>query len=151
MTAYGRERLGRALLAAVLAGGFWGIVAANPVLAGVKARIDLSEQRMKVFVNGLYFATWKVSTARRGYHTPTGTFRPKWLARMHYSKKYHHSPMPYSIFFHYGFAIHGTYEIKRLGKPVSHGCIRLHPRHAAKLFALVRQYGMKNTSITIAR
>jgi len=151
MTAYGRRRLGRVLSASVLAAGLWSIAAAGPVLAGVKARIDLSQQRMRVYVNGRHYATWKVSTARRGYHTPTGTFRPKWLARMHYSKKYHHSPMPYSIFFHYGFAIHGTYEIKYLGRPVSHGCVRLGPKHAARLFSLVRQYGMKNTTITIRR
>jgi lipoprotein-anchoring transpeptidase ErfK/SrfK len=59
--------------------------------------------------------------------------------------------MPHSIFFHGGYAIHGTYEIKRLGRPVSHGCVRLHPSNAAKLFSLVREYGMKNSVITITQ
>jgi len=151
MTAHKRRHLGRALLAAAFAAGLWSTAAATPAMAGVEARIDLSEQSMEVYVDGWYYASWKVSTARRGYRTPTGTYKPKWLARMHYSKKYHHSPMPHSIFFYGGYAIHGTYAIKWLGRPASHGCVRLLPKHAAKLFSLVRQYGMKNTTITITR
>ena len=57
--------------------------------------------------------------------------------------------MPHSIFFYRGFAIHGSYEISRLGGPASHGCIRLHPDNAAVLFDLVRQEGMRNTTIVV--
>lgn len=134
-------------LVAFLAAALW----ASAALAGVEARIILSEQRMQVYVDGAPYASWKVSTARRGYRTPTGTYKPQWLARMHYSSRYDNSPMPHSIFFHRGYAIHGTEYVKRLGTPASHGCVRLHPAHAAELFSLVRQYGMQNTVITIAR
>lgn len=151
MTAYERRWPGRAMAAGMLAASLWGAAAAMPALAGVEARIDLSEQSMEVYVDGRYLASWKVSTARRGYRTPTGTYKPKWLARMHYSKKYHHSPMPHSIFFHGGYAIHGTYATRWLGRPASHGCVRLRPKHAAELFSLVREYGMANTTITISR
>ena len=82
-----------------------------------------------------------VSTARRGYRTPTGTFRPQALAVWHRSTIYSGSPMPHSIFFHGGYAIHGSYETKYLGRPASHGCVRLHPSTAAALFSLVRKYG----------
>jgi lipoprotein-anchoring transpeptidase ErfK/SrfK len=47
--------------------------------------------------------------------------------------------MPHSIFFYGGYAIHGSYDINRLGGPASHGCIRLHPANAATLFSLVRR------------
>ena len=117
--------------------------------AKVVAHIDLSSQRMNVTVDGRHYASWKVSTARRGYRTPVGSWRPKWLARMHYSRKYDMSPMPHSIFFLGGYAIHGTNSIKRLGRPASHGCIRLHPSNARKLFSLVKQHGMRNTRIRI--
>ncbi len=117
--------------------------------AKVVARIDISSQRMKVTVNGRHYASWKVSTARRGYRTPIGSWRPKWLARMHYSRKYDMSPMPYSVFFLGGYAIHGTDQIRRLGRPASHGCIRLHPRNARRLFSLIKRYGMRNTRIRI--
>jgi lipoprotein-anchoring transpeptidase ErfK/SrfK len=118
-------------------------------LADVVVRVDLSRQRMHVIVNGSHYATWRVSTGRRGYGTPTGSHRPKLLKAEHYSSKFRGSPMPYSIFFRSGYAIHGTYEAGALGRPVSHGCIRLHPSNAAELFSLVHRHGTSNTQIII--
>ena len=117
--------------------------------AGVLASIDLSSQTMNVYVNGIHYHSWKVSTARRGYRTPTGNYRPTRMHRMWRSRKYNMSPMPYSIFYRGGYAIHGTYDIKRLGRRASHGCVRLHPSNARRLYRLVRQYGPKNTRIRI--
>jgi lipoprotein-anchoring transpeptidase ErfK/SrfK len=59
--------------------------------------------------------------------------------------------MPYSIFFKGGYAIHGTYSVKQLGRPASHGCVRLHPDNAAALFGLVKQAGMSNTRIIVTQ
>lgn len=118
-------------------------------IANVSVRIDISSQIMTVAINGAYYATWKVSTARRGYHTPRGSYRPFLLKRMHYSRKYDNSPMPHSIFFLGGYAIHGTYYLKSLGRPASHGCIRLAPQNAARLFSIVREHGTSKTKITI--
>jgi lipoprotein-anchoring transpeptidase ErfK/SrfK len=59
--------------------------------ASVVAQINLSSQRMHVFVNGKPAYTWKVSTARSGYRTPTGTYKPYHLARRHYSSIYNNS------------------------------------------------------------
>ncbi len=117
----------------------------------VVARIDLSQQRMHVYVGGRHQYTWRVSTARRGYRTPIGSFRPKVLKRMHYSRKYHNSPMPHSVFFLGGYAIHGTGAISRLGRRASHGCIRLHPGNARRLYSLIRAYGKGNTRIQVVR
>ena len=106
---------------------------------------------MTVSRNGAVVDRWKVSTAGKGYRTPTGQYRPTRMHRMWYSRKYDNSPMPHSIFFRGGYAIHGTGSIKRLGTPASHGCVRLHPKNAARLFALVREAGARNTSIVITR
>jgi lipoprotein-anchoring transpeptidase ErfK/SrfK len=73
--------------------------------------------------------------------TPRGRFAPTGLERMHYSKKYHNSPMPYSIFFRGGYAIHGTYALSQLGTPASHGCVRLSPQHAKMLYEMVQREG----------
>jgi lipoprotein-anchoring transpeptidase ErfK/SrfK len=133
----------------VAAGLFFGFQA--PVTAAeVVARIDISSQTMTVTGSGQTYV-WRVSTAGSGYSTPRGTFRPQRLARMHYSKKYHNSPMPYSVFFRGGFAIHGTNAIKRLGSPASHGCVRLHPGNAATLYSLIRQVGARNARIVITQ
>jgi len=121
----------------------------SAAFAGVVAQINLSSQRMHVFVNGKQAHTWKVSTARSGYRTPTGTYKPYHLARRHYSSIYNNSPMPHSIFFYKGYAIHGSYETKYLGRAASHGCVRLHPSNAARLYSLVQRYGAGNTTIRI--
>jgi lipoprotein-anchoring transpeptidase ErfK/SrfK len=133
-------------LAAVVA-IFMSVPAAD---AGVLVRIDKFSQRMAVSVDGRLAYVWPVSTGRGGYGTPIGRFRPQWLARRWFSTRYYGSPMPHSIFFHKGYAIHGTNYISRLGGPASHGCVRLHPGAAATLFALVQRAGMGNTAIVIS-
>ena len=137
-------------LVALLA-AFSGLFFAGPAAAqaGVVARISLSAQRMEVYVDGAPRYNWPVSTARRGYRTPTGTFQPTALAVWHRSTIYSGTPMPYSIFFLRGYAIHGSYEIKHLGRPASHGCVRLHPSNAKALYSLVSSYGRANTTIQI--
>ena len=118
--------------------------------AGVTVTIDKWAQRMVVSVDGAPLHSWAVSTGRRGYGTPNGVYRPQRLARKWFSRKYYNSPMPHSIFFHGGFAIHGSYEIARLGGPASHGCVRLHPDNAATLFSIVQAYGMDSTRIVVS-
>lgn len=126
-------------------------IAADKAMADVAVRINLSRQEMNVDVDGARYATWPVSTARRGYRTPVGTYTPYLLVRMHYSKLYDYTPMPYSIFFLRGYAIHGTTEVRNLGRPVSHGCVRLRTQNAKVLFRLVNSHGLQNTSITVIR
>ncbi|MCY6381371.1 L,D-transpeptidase [Hoeflea prorocentri] len=119
--------------------------------ATLTARIDLSSQTMVVTHRGKVKYHWKVSTGRRGYYTPTGSYSPKWLSKHHRSRKYNNAPMPFAIFFRGGYAVHGTNEISRLGRPASHGCVRLDPRNAATLFSLVQREGFKNTRIIIRK
>ena len=138
-------KLALVVLAALL------LAPAAALAARLNVVIDLSTQTMRVESNGRPIHRWSVSTARKGYRTPTGTFRPQRLERMWYSTIYHRSPMPWSIFFHRGYAIHGTTEVKNLGRPASHGCVRLHPDNARTLFELVLAHGKGNTAIVIVR
>ena len=140
------KRVAAALMAASIIFGFQ----AQSLAGGLTAHVDVSSQTMTVSNYGQTYV-WKVSTAGRGYSTPRGTFRPQRLARMHYSRKYNNSPMPYSVFFRGGYAIHGTDAVKRLGSPASHGCVRLHPKNAAALYSMIRQAGSKNTRIIITQ
>jgi len=118
--------------------------------AGLFIVIDKAAQRLQVYVGGALHHDFPVSTGRRGYETPSGTFRPTLLLRMHYSRRYHRAPMPHSIFFtRAGHAIHGTTEVRNLGRAVSHGCVRLAPEAAALLFALVQRHGTDHTTIHI--
>ncbi len=117
--------------------------------AQVVVRVSKSQQTMYVYVDGYLEHTWPVSTARDGYSTPSGTYRPTGFDAYHRSRQYRNAPMPYSIFFSGGYAIHGSYDIDNLGYPASHGCIRLHPDDAAELYDLVR--GSEDTRIIISR
>lgn len=112
------------------------LLTTSPALAETNIVINKATQTMTVDSDeGQY--EWPVSTARKGYSTPSGYFRPQSLQTMHYSKKYDNSPMPHSIFFTGGFAIHGTPHVGNLGRPASHGCVRLHPENARTLFGIV--------------
>jgi lipoprotein-anchoring transpeptidase ErfK/SrfK len=140
----------RCVLGAFLAAlSFVVLAAPDRAEAHVKVQIDRASQTMAVIVDGVHRYTWPVSTGRRGYGTPAGVFHPQMLAARWFSRKYYNSPMPHAIFFRGGFAIHGSYEIARLGGPASHGCVRLHPAAAAVLFSLVRQEGMRHTTIVV--
>lgn len=122
------------------------LVFSTPVFA-TQIVVDKRTQTMYVdSPEGVF--TWKVSTAKRGYHTPSGTFSPYSLQRMHYSKKYDNAPMPHSIFFNGGYAIHGTPHVGNLGRPASHGCVRLAPVNAKRLYEIVGR-DRENTVIHI--
>jgi lipoprotein-anchoring transpeptidase ErfK/SrfK len=117
--------------------------------ANVLVRVGRGSQTMDVSVDGASLYTWRVSTGRAGFGTPAGTFHPQRMAARWFSTVYYNAPMPHAIFFYGGFAIHGSYDIARLGGPASHGCIRLHPNNAAILFNLVQTQGMHNTTIVV--
>jgi lipoprotein-anchoring transpeptidase ErfK/SrfK len=116
----------------------------------VVARVSISSQTMKVYHEGRLLFTWTVSTAKPGKVTPTGVFvGAEALSKHHRSRLYNNAPMPFAIFYDGDYAIHGTDQIKRLGQPASHGCVRLHPDNAAILFQMVRAEGMENMRVEI--
>lgn len=124
--------------------------ASAPALADVSITVDKASQRMTVAVDGTPRYSWPVSTGGGTYDTPSGSFRPFRMERTHFSKEWDDAPMPYAMFFtRQGHAIHGTNQVRSLGRAVSHGCVRLSVRNAATLFGLVKQQGMNRTQVTI--
>jgi lipoprotein-anchoring transpeptidase ErfK/SrfK len=117
----------------------------------VIARVDLSDQRMYVYVENRLAHVWKVSSGIGRYGTPRGTYRPEWMVPMWRSRKYNMAPMPWSVFFHEGYAVHGTTDRRHLGRAASHGCVRLDPANAKAFYRLVAQFGMDATLITVVR
>ena len=116
----------------------------------VLVQISISRQTLDLSVNGWPSGDWQISSAGVGYHTPRGIFHVQRMAKVWFSKKYDNSPMPNSLFFDGGIAIHGTYHIKNLGRAVSHGCVRLLPQNAEKLFDLAKQYGPSRVQIVVS-
>lgn len=141
-----RLLIGMAATAGVAFAG--SLACARPVSAELVIAIDKSIQRMTVVVDGKEQYLWKISTGTAG-GPKSGAYRPQRLEKSWFSRKYGMSPMPHAIFFHEGYAIHGTIYVSRLGNRASHGCVRLHPANAATLFGLVRSHGMANTTIVV--
>lgn len=124
--------------------------AASPAFAGnILVIVDIQMQTMHVRVDGVTKYRWDVSTGRAGYSTPPGRYQPIRMHKKYFSRKYDNAPMPFAIFFNGGYAIHGTTDLRNLGRIASHGCVRLHPDNAATLFDLVKQVGAENTVIRI--
>lgn len=122
-----------------------------PAPSAMVARVDISDQTMRVYVDDILTYSFVVSTGRKRHATPVGRYRAEWLSPKHRSRKYNNAPMPWSVFFYDGYAVHGTTEVAKLGEPASHGCVRLAPENAKLFYALVRELGLDNTLITIVR
>lgn len=110
--------------------------------------ISKAAQSMTIYLDGELQQVFPVSTGRARQPTPSGTFGVVRMHLMAYAPKYDNAPMPHSIFFtRQGHAIHGTGHLDTLGRPVSHGCVRLAPEAAEWLYGLVKQIGPRNTTI----
>jgi lipoprotein-anchoring transpeptidase ErfK/SrfK len=141
------HRLSAIMLAALL---LW--LPAQAALADrIVARVSLSAQVMHVYHHGQLLYEWPVSTARAGKITPIGTWRPQFLSRNHRSSRYDNAPMPYAVFYSGHYAIHGTDQISRLGRPASAGCVRLHPDNARIFFDMVRSEGMEHARVIVVQ
>ncbi len=127
-----------------------GALLAAPAQAGLLITIDKASQRMIVAKDDMPLYDWPVSTGQRGYDTPAGVYQPFRMEADHFSREWDDAPMPHSIFFtQIGHAIHGSFDLKRLGRPASHGCVRISPKNAELLFKLVRAEKMANTRVLL--
>jgi hypothetical protein len=120
-----------------------------PAKAELLVNVSKSQQRLSVLIDGAEAYRWPVSTGRRGHETPSGSFHPIRLERHWYSRQYELTPMPWAMFFHRGYAVHGTMEAYNLGHAASHGCVRLRPDNAAILYSLMRRQGLGNTKVVV--
>lgn len=128
---------------------FAAMTAAAPARAEIVAQVSLSKQMMIVLVDGASRYEWPVSTARRGYITPKGSWGVQSMRKMHYSSLFNNAPMPWTIFYNGHYAIHGTTDVKRLGQPASAGCVRLHPDNARILFEMVKDRGPQALQVIV--
>jgi len=145
-----RKRHGAHFALGVILGALAAMSAASPAQADLLITIDKTQQRMIVAKDDVPLYNWPVSTGQRNFDTPVGVFKPFRMEADHYSREWDDAPMPHSIFFtQIGHAIHGSFDVKRLGRPASHGCVRLHPDNAEILYRLVRAEKMANTRVVL--
>jgi lipoprotein-anchoring transpeptidase ErfK/SrfK len=126
--------------------------AQEAVAERIIARVSISKQMMEVYHEGRKLYEWPVSTARAGKVTPVGQWLgAQWLSKNHKSSLYNNAPMPYAIFYNGNYAIHGTNQVSKLGRPASAGCVRLQTENARILFDMVRYEGKQNLKVVVIR
>lgn len=140
----------------------WNAATGGCYRASCQVFIDVNKsarpQTLSLYLNGSFQGSWAVSSGRAPFGTPNFDKHPDGRIYTRYSSRKFPGGdynglgnMPYAIFIRGGFALHGTptSNWRYLGQPASHGCIRMHPDNAARLNALVRQAGVRNTWITV--
>lgn len=98
--------------------------------------ISIGSQRVTVFDDGKPVAQAPVSTGMAGHPTPKGVFSVIQKERFHRSNIYSGAPMPFMQRITWsGVAMHAGVLP---GYPASHGCIRLPPEFAVRLWGMTR-------------
>jgi lipoprotein-anchoring transpeptidase ErfK/SrfK len=98
--------------------------------------VDLTNQRLTAYEGQTIVRTTLVSTGLPRTPTPVGLFRI-WI-KLRYDDMsgpdYYLANVPYTMYFHRGYGLHGTYWHSNFGHPMSHGCVNLPTSEAEWLF-----------------
>ena len=121
--------------------------------AAVRLTVDLARQRLVVKSPGLN-TEFRISSGLLPDNGTPGSgkcFAPDALEAMHYSSQFNNAPMPNTVFFNGSVALHGTSPMNELmlGRPVSHGCVRLSRVNARTVFDLVSETGKSKVIICV--
>lgn len=115
-----------------------------PAGIGAKERwihIDLAQQVLVAYRGKRPVFATLVSSGKKGFDTPTGLYR---IHHKHISTTmkgsseeegvYEVEEVPWALYYHEGYAIHGAYWHNRFGQTKSHGCTNVAPADARWLF-----------------
>lgn len=98
--------------------------------------VDLSAQMLFAYRGDQIINSFLVSTGTQDHPTVTGAYK---IYAKHYTYTmvgpgYNLPDVPYSLFFHKGYSIHGTYWHSNFGTPMSHGCVNMNTADAAWIY-----------------
>jgi lipoprotein-anchoring transpeptidase ErfK/SrfK len=98
--------------------------------------VDLSEQSLTAYEGDTPVHSTLVSTGLPGTPTPVGQFRI-WI-KLRYDDMagadYYIEDVPFVMYFHQGYGLHGVTWHGNFGHPMSHGCVNLPTAEAEWLF-----------------
>lgn len=98
--------------------------------------MDISEQRVTAYKSSAPVRSFLVSTGLPTTPTPVGRFRI-WI-KLRYDNMagpgYYLEDVPFVMYFHEGYGLHGVTWHTNFGHPMSHGCVNLPTEEAAWLF-----------------
>ncbi len=116
-----------------------GTMASNGVEKWIE--VSLSEQKVRAWEGNQKVMEFPISSGLWS-STPKGTFEIWYKTRSQTMKggskelgTYYYLPnVPYNMFFHKGYALHGAYWHNNFGNPMSHGCVNEPIANAAQIF-----------------
>jgi len=99
--------------------------------------VNLSQQRLTAYQGNSAVFSAAISGGLPRTPTVTGRFRVQTKLRSTRMRGpgYDLPGVPYTMYFHKGYAIHGTYWHNNFGRPMSHGCVNMRTQDAAWLFS----------------
>jgi len=98
--------------------------------------VDLSSQTVSAYRGKMVVRTFLASTGLRRTPTVTGQYEIISKFRLDDMKGpgYNLKDVPFTMYFHRSYALHGTYWHSNFGTPMSHGCVNLSEEDSAWLF-----------------
>ncbi len=110
--------------------------AVNAPTSGRWIDVNVTTQTLSAYEGDKLVFTTKVSTGRARTPTVLGRFRirTKLRSQAMSGPGYYLPNVPYVMYFHAGYAIHGTYWHNNFGHPMSHGCVNMRTSEAKWLY-----------------
>jgi lipoprotein-anchoring transpeptidase ErfK/SrfK len=98
--------------------------------------VDLTAQTLTAYEGRTALRATSISTGRSHTPTPVGIYRIYVKFRFDDMRGpgYYLRDVPYTMYFHRGYGIHGTYWHSNFGQQMSHGCVNLPTAEAKWLF-----------------
>ncbi|MFN3335663.1 MAG: LysM peptidoglycan-binding domain-containing protein, partial [Caldilinea sp.] len=98
--------------------------------------IDLTNQTLTAWQGDVAVMFTKISSGRAATPTVTGRFTigVKYKAQRMTGPGYDLPNVPWVMYFHGAYAIHGAYWHNNFGVPMSHGCVNMRPNEAEMLY-----------------
>jgi len=99
-------------------------------------KVNLSDQILYAYRGDRLIKVFYVSTGTKSFQTVTGTYRvyAKYNQYDMRGPGYDLYDVPYVLFFHKGYSIHGTYWHDNFGTPMSRGCVNMKTEDAAWIY-----------------
>jgi lipoprotein-anchoring transpeptidase ErfK/SrfK len=124
-------------------------VPADKSQSGKWIEVDLSKQRLCAYEGQKTVMCAAVSTGTSRYPTVRGRFKiyAKYDSTRMRGPGYDLPNVPWTMYFHGNYAIHGTYWHNSFGRPMSHGCVNMKTPQARRLY----QWAPKGTLVVVHR
>lgn len=112
-----------------------------------RIEINLTDQTLTAWQGDVVVMFTSISSGKSGTPTVTGSYRigAKYESQTMMGEDYYLPDVPWVMYFHGSYAIHGTYWHNAFGVPTSHGCINMRIGEAQALY----EWALPGTEVVV--